>query len=248
MAKWNPWHGCHKYSAGCQNCYVYRMDAMYDRDSSLIKKTKTFSLPLLKNRKGEYKLQPPETVYTCFSSDFFVEDADRWRIDAWEMIRQRSDLHFLIITKRIDRFSVNLPEDWADGYDHVTIGCTIENQDRANARMPLFKAAPIKHKILICEPLLSHIDLTPYLDFPMEGMIVGGESGQHARICEYSWVLSLRKQAENAGIPFCFKQTGAFFKKDGKVFHIPRRYQHIQAQKANINWHWKERKEEEKGI
>ena len=28
-AKWNPWHGCTKLSAGCKYCYVYRQDAMY---------------------------------------------------------------------------------------------------------------------------------------------------------------------------------------------------------------------------
>src|SRR5690554_2100360 len=102
MTTWNPWHGCHKISAGCQNCYVYRIDARYDRDSSQVKKTGNFTLPLKRNRAGAYKIPGGETVYTCFTSDFFVEDADPWRLQAWQMIRERSDLHFLMITKRID--------------------------------------------------------------------------------------------------------------------------------------------------
>lgn len=77
-------------------------------------------------------------VYTCFTSDFFLEEADEWRAEAWAIIRERCDLSFLIPTKRIDRFRVSLPSDWGDGYDHVAIACTVENQDRANYRLPLF--------------------------------------------------------------------------------------------------------------
>lgn len=94
MAKWNPWHGCHKISAGCQNCYVYRIDARHNRDSSIVEKTNDFGLPLKHSRTGEYRLIGDETVYTCFSSDFFLEDADSWRAEAWRMIRARQDLRF----------------------------------------------------------------------------------------------------------------------------------------------------------
>ena len=76
-----------------------------------------------------------------------------------QMIRLRSDLRFMMITKRIDRFYKSLPEDWGDGYDDVTICCTMENQDRADYRLPLYKSAPKKHKVIICEPLLEWIDL-----------------------------------------------------------------------------------------
>ncbi|MEN6461119.1 MAG: DUF5131 family protein, partial [Syntrophomonas sp.] len=36
MPTWNPWHGCHKISTGCQNCYVYRIDAQHGKDSSIV--------------------------------------------------------------------------------------------------------------------------------------------------------------------------------------------------------------------
>lgn len=235
MSTWNPWHGCQKISPGCQNCYVYRIDAQHGKDSTIVSKTGNFDLPLKRNRAGDYKLLESETVYTCFSSDFFLEAADEWRPDAWRMIRTRKDLHFYIITKRIHRFHSGLPEDWGTGYDNVTICCTVENQDRADFRLPIFRAEPIKHKSIICEPLLEAVNLTPYLTNEIEEVIVGGESGYGARLCKYEWILAIREQCRYAEVPFCFKQTGARFEKDGKIYSIPREIQHTQAQKANIN-------------
>ena len=115
-AGWNPWHGCHKLSAGCVNCYVYRIDRLSGRDSSVVTKTAEFSKPIARDRAGNYKIPSGQTVYTCFSSDFFVEEADAWRTDAWRMIKERDDLDFFIVTKRIDRFYDCIPDDWGDGY------------------------------------------------------------------------------------------------------------------------------------
>ena len=78
-------------------------------------------------------------------------------------MERRSDLDFLIVTKRIDRFNIALPKDWGSGYDNVEICCTVENQDRADYRLPIFLKLPIKKKSIICEPLLSEIDLNKYL-------------------------------------------------------------------------------------
>lgn len=238
MAQWNLWHGCHKISAGCQNCYVYRMDANYQRDSAQVYKTSDFDLPLRKDRQGNYKIASGEIVYTCFTSDFFLEDADGWRPEAWEMIRRRQDLRFFFITKRIHRFYDVIPDDWGDGYENVAIGCTTENQDRADFRLPIFLDAPIRHKYLICEPLLGPIDLSPYLGGWFENLTAGGESGEKARLCRFDWVLSLREQCQRAGVPFHFKQTGARFEKDGKIYRIPRKEQHRQAKQAGIDWNY----------
>ena len=232
---WNLWHGCRKISAGCLNCYVYRTDNKYERDASEVKKTNQFDLPVRKNRRGGYKIAAGETVYTCFTSDFFLDEADEWRREAWQMIAKRKDLDFIIITKRPDRFYVSLPDDWGDGYENVTIGCTVENADRAAYRLPVFASLPIKHKFIICEPLLESVDLSPYLS-GIEEVVVGGESGNEARVCDYSWVLGIRRACVAAGVDFSFKQTGARFRKDGKEYRIERRYQHSQAKKANIDF------------
>lgn len=234
---WNPWHGCHKLSAGCMHCYVYRGDSKRGIDSRIVSKTKNFDLPVQRKRNGEYKIASDSMLYTCFTSDFFVEDADEWRAETWEMIGQRSDLRFMIITKRIDRLQVLLPDDWGEGYDNVTICCTIENQDRADYRLPIYKAAPIKHKIIICEPILERIDLRPYnIGEWAEQVVVGGESGYDARPCNFDWVMELHDLCVEQNVAFWFKQTGEKFIKDGKLFSINRKFQHSQARKAAINY------------
>ena len=235
MASWNLWHGCRKLSPGCQNCYVYREDAQYGRDSGSVYKTQSFDLPVRKDRAGAWKLPSGETVFTCFTSNFFLEEADDWRREAWEMIRARPDLDFFIITKRIARLRGVLPAGWGDGFDNVTVYSTVENQAMADARLPILLSAPLKHKGIACEPLLERLDLSEYLGPSVERVVAGGESGLEARPCDYGWVLELRRQCLAAGVPFTFKQTGRVFIKDGRRYVIPRRFQHDQARRAGID-------------
>lgn len=236
MTIWNPWHGCKKLSAGCLNCYMYRRDASVGRDSTIVSKTGSFRLPVQRRRDGSYKLNEPETVFACMTSDFFLEDADAWRPEAWAMIRERSDLHFTIITKRISRFTVGLPADWGSGYPHVTVCVTCENQAEADRRLPVLLELPIRHKHIIHEPMLGAVDISRYLE---SGQIAhvscGGESGADARLCRYEWILSVRAQCMRYGVPFTFRQTGARFEKDGKIYQIPREKQLSQAKKAGID-------------
>ena len=232
---WNPWHGCHKISAGCQNCYVYRSDAKHGKNASEVVKTSSFYLPIAHARDGSYKIPSGSFIWTCFTSDFLLADADVWRKEAWRMMQERSDCYFLFITKRITRFAQCIPEDWGEGYRNLTICCTVENQAKADERLPVFRDAPIRHKMIVCEPLLERLDLSAYLDDWVESVTVGGESGEQARLCEYDWILEIRRQCIEANVPFHFKQTGAVFQKDGKIYRIPRKLQHAQARKANIN-------------
>ena len=156
---WNPWHGCRKISEGCRHCYVYRQDERHDKDSSEVRKTSAFNLPVRRSRDGRFKVPAGEMVYTCFTSDFLVEEADAWRAEAWEMIRTRSDLRFFFITKRIDRLMQVLPPDWGDGYENLIVGCTVENQAAADRRLPLLLGAPLRHKLIVCAPLLGPLDI-----------------------------------------------------------------------------------------
>ena len=240
MAHWNPWHGCTKVSPGCDHCYVYRRDAEFGKDASAVHKTSEFTLPIRKNRSGEYKLQPDGGyVYTCFTSDFFHPAADEWRIDAWKMIKERDDLQFFFITKRPDRFFINLPNDWAAGYENVHISCTCENQRMADLRLPVFLELPIKHKQIIHEPMLEAVNIEPFLDKyhdQIELVSCGGESGEDARLCEFAWVLSSREQCMKYQIPFHFHQTGAVFKRGQRIFNIKRKDQMTQAMKAGIDY------------
>lgn len=232
---WNPWHGCHKYSEGCANCYVYRRDEAIGKDASVITKNATFDLPLRRTRNGEYKIPSGSTVYLCMTSDFFIEEADQWRPEIWQIVKIRRDLKFSIITKRIIRFYDCIPEDWGAGYPNVSLCCTIENQQQCDIRFLLFNEIPATKKFIISEPLLSDIDMSAYLNKSISQVLVGGESGANARICDFNWVLHIREQCLDIGVPFYFKQTGARLLKNGHLYHIPRRLQHIQAQKAKLN-------------
>ncbi len=236
MAEWNPWHGCKKYSAGCLHCYVYRRDAKYELDASAVRKNAAFDLPLRRLRDGTYKLKGPDDVFTCFTSDFFLDQADPWRAEAWRMMKIRSDLRFFFITKRILRFHEQLPEDWGEGYPNVSIGVTCENQAAADERLPYFLGLPVQHKTIICEPMLEAVDFRPYLQKQIEQVVVGGESGNDARLMRYDWAKSVQTQCVQAGVSFWFKQTGARFEKDGRIYTIPRRLQFSQARKSGLNY------------
>ena len=231
---WNPWRGCHRYSEGCKYCYIHKGDVKRGMDTNNIVKSKNFDAPIAKNKNGEYKMKSGKLVYVCFSSDFLLEDADYWRDECWKMMKERSDLHFLFLTKRIERFMECIPSDWGEGYDNVTIGCTIENQDRADQRLSLFSKMPIKHKNIICQPLIEKIDIEKYLD-NVELVVVGGESDRNARPLDYDWVLDIRNQCIRKNVPFEFRQCGTYFLKDGKEYTIPTKQLMSQARKANIN-------------
>ena len=233
---WNPWHGCHKLSEGCLNCYVYRIDGKFERDSSEVTLNADYDLPIRKKRSGEWAIPSGETVYTCLSSDFFIESADDWRPGAWEYMKMRPDLRFVIITKRIIRFGIGLPDDWGSGYDNVTICCTCENARRASERLPFFLKFPIKHRQIICEPMLEYVDFSRWLSTGrIEEISVGGESGDNARVCDYEWVEKTAKDARASGVRFRYHQTGSKLLKNGRIFEIPRNLQESQARKAGLD-------------
>lgn len=204
--------------------------------SNVVRKTANFNLPIKRKRDKSYKIESGKVVFTCFTSDFLLEEADVWRGECWDMMRQRRDCYFYFFTKRIDRFMDCVPEDWGDGYENVIVGCTIEDQERADYRLPIFKSLPIRHKSIIIAPLLGAMDISRYLDETIEEVSVGGESGIDARPCDYDWVLSLRRQCVDKDIPFRFHQTGARFIKNGRLYRVPRAYQLSQAHKANIDY------------
>ena len=239
MPLWNPWHGCTKCSPGCQNCYVYRRDAEFGKDASIVTKTASFNLPVKKVRRENYKLKPEDgTVMTCFTSDFFHPDADAWRPEAWMIMKIRSDLQFYFVTKRPERFYEGLPEDWGDGYENVHICCTCENQYQTDRRLPVFLNLPIRHKEIIHEPMLQEIHIEKYLEQyhdQIECVSCGGESGEGARLCDYGWIIITKMQCVEYDVPFHFHQTGSLFKRGSRIYHIDRKDQEDQARKSGID-------------
>ena len=224
MISWNPWHGCKKYSEGCKNCYVYRLDAKYGRDPSEIKVTNSFNLPITKNRKKQYKFSSGTVFFTCYTSDFFLPEMKEERKHAMDIINERNDCKFFIITKRIDLVDVEIP-------DNVELCCTCENQAQYDYRMPIFEKIQAKHKSLCLEPLLGPINLG---NVNVEKIVSGGESGEgdDIRICKEEWVVDLYNQTKELGIPFCFKQTGSkFMRLNGRLSNIYRPNQMSEARR-----------------
>ncbi|MGN0666734.1 MAG: DUF5131 family protein [Huintestinicola sp.] len=234
MSMWNPWRGCRRCSEGCLHCYIHKGDSKRGVNTNDIVKTKDFYKPVDKLKNGSYKMKPG-IVYLCFSTDFFIEDADEWRPECWKMIKERKDCTFLFLTKRIDRFSACIPEDWGEGYDNVVICCTVENQRNADYKLSIFKDLPIKHKCITAQPLLERIDMESYLD-GIELVVVGGESDINARPLHYDWVLDIRKQCISHNVSFEFRQCGTYFIKDNKKYKLQTKDLMKQAKAADINF------------
>jgi protein gp37 len=92
---------------------------------------------------------------------------------------------------------------------NVWIGVTAENQEQAEKRIPILYTIPAVKRFISVEPMLSHIDLA--LNYDIDWVICGGESGPRARPMHPDWVRSLRDQCQAADTPFFFKQWGEWY-------------------------------------
>jgi len=241
-SNWNPWHGCIKCSEGCQNCYVYALDRMRGKNGAAITKSKTgFTYPLSKDKSKKYRIQSGEMISVCMTSDFFLEEADAWREEAWEMMRIRSDVIFLLLTKRPERIQKCLPPRWGAGWENIFLNVTCENQKRADERIPLLLDLPFKHKGLYCAPMLGAIGIGRYLDTgQIEQVACGGENYGGIRPCDFEWVKALRDECVSRDITFCFMETGTRFIKDGILYRISsKQIQNSQAAHSGMTYQGK---------
>ena len=219
---WNPWHGCRKVSEGCANCYMYYLDSLRDKDGGEVYRTKAgFRYPLSKDRAGNFKVRSGEMLRVCMTSDFFLAEADEWRDEAWDIIRQRPDVKFFLLTKRPERVADCLPAGWGSGWENVFFNVSCENQRRADERIPLLLDLPFRHKGIMCAPLIGPVEVGPYLDTgEIEQVLADGENYGGARPCHYEWVKSLHDQCASRDITFVFCGTGRRFVKDGKLYRL----------------------------
>lgn len=129
---------------------------------------------------------------------------------------------------------------------HVQFGVSIENQKRANERIPLLSKTPASRRFLSCEPLLGSLEFKPSWinptrqnDNPISWVIVGGESGPGARPMHPDWARSLRDQCQSAGVPFFFKQWGEWSEVDGgppnRVFDVDKAHCPIDSKNCVIS-------------
>lgn len=235
---WNPWHGCKKVSEGCQNCYMYFLDEMREQDGSHIYKVKNkFDYPLKKNKDGSYKIKSGEEVRVCMTSDFFLEEADDWRDEAWEIMKKRPDVVFYLLTKRPQRVEKCLPQDWGDGWENIFFNVTCENQKRADERIPILFDLPFQHKGIMVAPFIGEVHIEKYLrKNSIEQVTCGGENYAGSRPLKYEWVKSLYDECVLYDVNFCFFETGTEFIKDGKQYHLPnKKLQSKMAFKSGLN-------------
>lgn len=234
---WNPWHGCHKISEGCKNCYMMFLDNLHNsKKINEIYKTKSFNYPLSKTKNGDFKIKSGELIRVCMNSDFFLEEADSWRDDAYKIMNVRKDVLFMLITKRPERIIECLPKNWYDGYENIILLVTCENQIRADERISILRDLPFKHKGLMLAPIISNITIEKYLQEGfIEQVICGGENYGGNRICNFDWILNLSNQCKKYNTKFAFIETGTNFLKDNKLYKIPSKViQAKMAYRANV--------------
>jgi protein gp37 len=182
-------------------------------------------------------------VFCASLADWLDDEVPiEWLVDLLMLIYQTQNLYWLLLTKRPQnwlkrmRWAFDFMHDreargWLESWmaaavtgpiagippDNVWIGTTVEDQTRADERIPHLLEIPAKVRFLSCEPLLGPVDLMDYLD-PIDGgyvgrsfidwVICGGESGPYARPMHPKWAEKLRDDCEDSGVPFLFKQWG----------------------------------------
>lgn len=183
-ATWNVARGCTKVDEDCKFCYMYRDSFDGTRYNPLnVVRTKTvFNLPL--------KLKEPSKIFTSSLTDFFHEEIDSYRHEAWDIIRKCPQHIFQILTKRPERIMQHLPEDWGNGWDNVWLGTSVGSQ-KAVKRIDELERVNAKTKFISFEPLYERIDR----DFvgSIDWVIIGGESGNETgkyryRPCQLEWI------------------------------------------------------------
>lgn len=229
----NPWTGCTKVSPACANCYAEawakRTGIVKWGDSAERRRTSdaNWRQPLIWDREaaaaGEIR-----RVF-CASLADVGEDRPElkpWRKELMQLVMRTRNLFWLFLTKRPENMPRLLGEaargmHW-NTRNHLGIGTTVESKDYVRRIDYLMHCRPWASVLFLsCEPLLSEIDLFPWLhavdetagfDYNMgiDWVIAGGESGPRARPSHPDWFRSLRDQCVEAGVPFHFKQWGEF--------------------------------------
>ena len=210
----NPWWGCVKVSPACKNCYA---EAWAKRVGSKVWgaraerrffSDKHWSEPRRWNVAAAAASERPR-VFCASMADVFEDrrDLDVWRTQLWTLIDDTPHLDWLLLTKRPELIKDLAP--WKSEWPrNIWLGTTVEDQLRAEERLPHLALINAHVKFISAEPLLGPIDITPWLGGSIDWVITGGESGVKARPSSPSWFRSLLNQCMEAEIPFHFKQWG----------------------------------------
>jgi protein gp37 len=204
----NFWLGCEKVSKECQGCYAEALMKRRGEEFNILRTTRGPWFEADRLNAAAKAKNSHELVFTCSLSDFFHEQSDPWRDEAWEVIRRSKNLIWLILTKRPENIKKCLPRDWDSGrgYPHVWLGTTCGVQ-KTFERVEALRSIPCTLRFLSCEPLLediSNIDLTG-----IGWVLCGGMSGKLSKkmAMNIEWAAALYRTAQAANVPFLFKQV-----------------------------------------
>lgn len=208
----NPWWGCEKVSPGCAHCYA---ETFAKRTGHRVWGSgaehrffgdKHWNEPLRWERAAK-DAGMRQRVFCASMADVFEDrrDLDSQRARLWDLIRATPSLDWLLLTKRPENFRMLPWGGYDDPWPNVWVGTTVEDQERADLRIPLIGVVPAVVRFLSCEPLLGPITLP---SSNVHWVIVGGESGHGARPMWVAWAHSLVEQCRAAGIACFVKQLG----------------------------------------
>ena len=204
---WNPVTGCTKLSPGCKHCYAEtmarRLKAMgasgYERGFELTLHPERLEQPLRRKTSTTY--------FVNSMSDLFHEAVpDRFVDQVLDVCRRTPQHTYQLLTKRAER----LPQFFASRVcpDNVWLGVSVEDRKYGVPRIAQLRKVKAAVRFLSVEPLLEDVGKLNLRS--IHWVIVGGESGAKARPMEESWAQNVRAQAIAQGVPFFFKQWGAW--------------------------------------
>lgn len=204
---WNPVTGCTKVSPGCKHCYAETM-ARRLQAMGAAGYEKGFKLALHPSRLQQPMLRKVPTTYFVNSmSDLFHAGVPDAYIEQVLAVCEATPQHtYQVLTKRAER----LPRFFATRAvpRNVWLGVSVENRRHGVPRIELLRQVAARTRFLSVEPLLEDLG-----ELDLRGMhwvIVGGESGAKARPMKEAWADGVRRQALAQGVPFFFKQWGAW--------------------------------------
>jgi protein gp37 len=229
-ATWNPVTGCDRISPGCDNCYALTLAARlkrmgqprYQRDGDPRTSGPGFGLTLHEDKLDEpLRWRKPRVVFVNSMSDLFHKDVPAEFIGRAFNVMDSTPRHtFQVLTKRPKRMRNVLTAYWqatgawgdADVAQNVWLGTSIESNEYV-WRADRLRETPAAVRFISAEPLLGPL---PSLDLTgIDWLIVGGESGPHARPIGAEWVRDLRDICFETDTAFFFKQWGGRTPKSG---------------------------------
>jgi len=168
---WNVARGCTKVDADCKYCYMYRqsLNATRYKPDQVLKTKTVFMLPLHYKETKSACWEGNPLIFTSSLTDFFHEDIDGFRNEAWDIIRKCPHLTFQILTKRPERIADHLPVDWGNGWNNVWLGTSIGSEAGIQRLDDLLRAPKATVKFLSLEPLHGPLDLMYPLDVWPQG-------------------------------------------------------------------------------